>query len=240
MKRTIWVLGCFLLCGVLVADGKPTDGQELEPRKARQPWEWTDEERLAERFDPIKIRERAEDAQRREQALAQDLPDLNQDLSLVRIYGERNPELFLAIEVFRSFLRDAVFSQDPEIRETFRRSMKERHPDLPLDDEFWRRLEEIGTPLLTHIREEAAIFRAANEEGAPKKAHADLEAYLKARDDQAICLLRAQALEKARATFGRVLFDRILYETKAPSMAVVHRQSMGPEQLLFLARGCPE
>jgi len=213
--------------------------EEMQARKVKAPWEWTDEERLAKRFDPADIQERFEDAARREDAVTAALPHLNQDKTMVRIYGDKNPELFLAWEVFRNFIGGPLFSEDPEIRETFRLSVAEQHPDLPLDEEFWLTVESASADFLDHLRKEKAAFAVANEL-PPEQAKAEIDAYLATRNDRDLCRMRTDTLERVRQAVGRVLIDRILYETTAPTMALAHQRSLGPEHFQFIAGGCRE
>src|SRR4051794_19356615 len=121
MNRTI-VLGLALIGVSLHAATMP---------QTTPPWEWSDEERLARRFDPLSIRERAAarpagaatSASRVhsnqmggvEISAAADLPNF--------ISGARNPELFMPFELFSSLI-DHGFAVDAKEQQFFRRSLE--------------------------------------------------------------------------------------------------------------------
>lgn len=80
----------------------PVTAQTSERRK--QPWDYTDEERLEKRFDPASIRERAE------QEFAESRLPRTESLPETRnfIDGRKNPELFMPWELFQTMLMAAL------------------------------------------------------------------------------------------------------------------------------------
>lgn len=91
---------------------EPPGKQAAGEKNAKPAWEWTVEERLATRFDPIQMRQRVE-ANAAPEALRH-LPP-NHDY----LVGFDHPELFLPVEVFQMFTERA-FSMDRVSREITR------------------------------------------------------------------------------------------------------------------------
>lgn len=207
---------------------EPGDGH------AKPAWEWTVEERLAERFEPVEMRRRVE-ANVPPELLPYQTPDSD---SLV---GRDHPELFLPTEVFRVFTERA-FDPDRQRREGARSVYARVYGGaLELDDAFWRDLSILASELLvaeTEARQRWEELVAARVES---RSRAELEG-ARARYSAAwaaTCGPRAEALARARDFFGREAFDRLLYEAVAPSLG--QGGEYGPDAraaLLRRERGC--
>ena len=199
-------------------------GQD-SPRPA---WQWTDEERLAKRYDPSSMRSResayVERSEGRVVAAGRDI-----------VQGERDPELFLPFELYQSLLMQA-FSPLPEASEVFRDGYKERSGGAWFGDDFWQRLEQSARLYLDSIKAQRARAKEYQTAHPGRRAEIDLEA-----DEfgKAACRLRIQSLETVRATFGREAFDRFLYEAVAPSQFSSSVDSdVTADRLRYLAGGC--
>jgi hypothetical protein len=164
------------------------------PAGMKEPWEWTIDERLVNRFDPQKIRER-------EQAYGAAHPQLQsrraEPLSAneirYRIDGHRNPELFLPHELFDYLLHG--FNTDPALQLKTRAAYASCLTRAGFDPEqFWPALESISTPYLA-LRDRKINSRSE----AAEQCHA-----------------RFVALNAARRVFGSDRFDRMLYTAVAP------------------------
>ena len=194
---------------------------------AKEIWQWTDEERLTERFDAASMRSR-ESAYL---ANKTGVPAMGRDV----VRGETNPELFLPFELYQSLLRQA-FSSSPEASQVFRDGFQERYGGKWFGDDFWRRLEQTARPYLESLKAQLALATEYQGARPGRRAEIDREA-----DDSgtAACRLLAQNLEAARTAFGREAFDRFLYEAVAPgqfSVSVVG--DVNADQIRFLAGGC--
>src|SRR5687767_2852133 len=78
------------------------------PFQARNAWEWNDDERLARRFDPAAIRERAY-SERRDSNTGRAIGAQTKDGELPNVVnGQRNPELFLPHELFAQLVMTAL------------------------------------------------------------------------------------------------------------------------------------
>jgi hypothetical protein len=177
--RTLLPAALFLLAaaGIAAISTKP-------------PWEWTIDERLADRFDPAKIQER-------ELAYRSKFPQSRGGHGKVVyvIDGARNPELFLPSELFDVLLRKA-FAADEAKRAAARTSIRPALAPLAQDEKaFWDKLEAITAKYVT------MKFGFAGS------------------DPDARCRARYDALEAAREAYGRYEFDRFLYTVFAPAMS---------------------
>jgi hypothetical protein len=196
---------------------------QTAPEPERQPWEWTLEERLNDRFDPIKVQER-EEAANPGQVQAASAPKTYEEAIAgikkgrqfdYRIDGARNPELFLSFELFDALLTG--LSPNDSTRAMQRRYYEKAPRSLGYGDEmFWTSLASVSGNYL------------AMEKTCTTQACAD-----------AWCATRYDALEAARQLFGREAFNRMLYIVVAPysrkatatldpnHRAAVRRQEMG-------------
>lgn len=210
-----------LVTALFLADG--ARGQD-SPRPA---WQWTEEERIAKRYDPSSMRSR-------EGAFFADTPGpLHRGRDVVE--GAKNPALFLPFELFQSLLMK-TFSPLPEASQVFRDVYQERFGGAWFGDDFWQRLEQTARPYLDSIRTQRA--RAKEYQEAPPERRAEIDSQADELGQEA-CRLRVQSLETVRAAFGREAFDRFLYEAVAASMFHASVDShVSADHLRHLAGGC--
>lgn len=219
MRKTVIGFGLSLL---LLAG--PVLGQD--PTKKN--WQWTDEERLARRYDlsSMHSRESAYIAKTEGAAVA-----AGRDV----VEGDRNPELFLPFELYRGLLMRA-FSPLPEASQVFRDGFQERSGDEWFGHDFWQRLEQTARPYLDSIEAQRSLAKEYQTAHPGRRAEIDRQSEDFGKAD---CRLRAQNLEAARAIFGREAFDRFLYEAVAPDMMMISVSSeVSADHLRHLAGGC--
>jgi hypothetical protein len=168
--------------------------------KAKPAWEWTLDERLAERFDPAKIQERDEayvsmyGAAHPELRSKQTTPRHTGTHLQYGIDGRRNPELFLPHELFESLVRS--FTPDASRRTRTREGFAAGLRCAGFDpDSFWSALEPEVVPYLKWQDRQGGMSGS--------------EVYEK-------CRARHDALEAARQLFGAARFDKMLYTVVAP------------------------
>ena len=181
MKRCV---GCLLLfCAVSMF---------AAPQPGKQPWQWTDEERLAVRFDPHAMAERsAAYAASKTQSLSVGSPSSTHALKYV-IDGRRNPELFMRHELVDDLLRG--FAPEPQ-GEQYRQAINRHLKMLGFDPSgFWVGLAEASHSYLVSRREVDA--RGHGRTGA---------------DENALCAARLGMLTAAEKRFGKERFDQFLY-----------------------------
>ena len=192
---------CLLMLGVsnVLIGGAP---------QSKVPWDWTIEDRLAARFDPDKNRERqlAYEAKYPQAAGANaqnvaaegvEMPARQQHVHMID--GSRNPELFFAYELFDGLMSGLTPDESQRVRQRayFRPSIRA----LGYDDEaFWRSLESVSAKYLPLCFPTTHPIRSAEVKAAA----------------EARCRERYDALEAARALFGRRRFDVLLYTVVAP------------------------
>jgi hypothetical protein len=159
----------------------------------RTPWEWTIEQRLDARFDPIRIRERDEAYVAKYRAAH---PELRADKDRAphtgmryRIDGARNPELFLPHELFDHLLRGVT--SEAGMRSRMRQNSAADLKAAGFDpNSFWPALESLSAQYLPLMQRQGSQSRGDHYE----KCHA-----------------RYAALQSARKWFGPTTFDRMLY-----------------------------
>jgi hypothetical protein len=202
----------------------------------RQPWEWTDEERLAVRYDAKSVAERAAAAAadphgpRFHSQKAGPQPLAKKTMQV--IVGDRNPELFMPYELFDTFLAGGFVQNDPSL---FRQEIDERGAYLELPADFWPVMQEITKTFVTSRREQMRLGRTLNGPDDPRQA--EVQAAIK-RLQAGDCAARADALAEARRRFGRTVIDRLLYELMAPGSLHFSDDPFPPARLLEIARGC--
>ena len=215
-----WLLGA----AALSSAQSPLSADAIEKmRKTKAPEDWTIEERLIVRFDPGDVKERRAAARRdlmKGPALLPEIaeartkpPDPNDETN--NINGQRNPELFLPIEVFEGLLEGA-FAEDPRASRVVRASMQEGLVAAGLDPEtFWQTLEVIARE---PIRAHRDFFKLAMKMGkatpAERKAISAESGVIVGK----LCGPQAATLAEARKRFGAKAFDRFLYRAVAPTM----------------------
>ena len=196
---------------------------------ARRPWELTDDERLAARFDEQNIQERIAASQ------AGRVPGIHPQSSTRRaprfvIDGSRDPELFLKHELFDALLRAIDSNASAKDRERLQ-AMYGRHlPAAGLSmTEFWSTLTRAAAP----YTEARSIQTLRIASGPLSSAQAEVSA----RD---LCRARFTALQAVEGAFGPEKFDKFLYVGVAPSLRVFSETPSAGDAagLKFIAGGC--
>jgi hypothetical protein len=169
------------------------------PPATKQPWEWTPAERAQARLDPAKRLERlrAYDAERRTWRISAKSLPANADV----IDGARNPELYFATELFEVLVRCSFVT----LPDAYPHVIRQRTSDLFKDRADWDRFAAIVAAYARVLKEQNTAANALDKSAvsaiqSPKHAAG------------------ARALREARRVFGRIRFDRMLYETVPVSM----------------------
>lgn len=191
---------------------------------AEEPWLLDDEVRLARRFDPVDAMDRAASAE---------ICRHNDCTTRLFIDGKATPELFLPWELI-THLPDAYRTDNPRLR-SLARTLRERDSrGLKIDQKFWDRLYKAGQPYFDAANSMEARrkrWAAAKEADRPKLLEEQSAAF------DSLCMLAVEALEAARAEFGRATFDRFLYEAVAPGL-VYFSSGETADSLRRDGRGC--
>jgi hypothetical protein len=202
MHRAL-VTGLVAVLSVITSAAQST---RLVPKAA---WDWTIDERIAQRFDRDRIQERTlaykpavNNVRSDSMTAASDATDSKASLSYV-IDGGRNPELFLPHELYDMLL--SGLTPDESLRSKqqgfYRASLRKLGYD---DTAFWNALASVsGAYLPVRFGSQQSSFFSA------KGGRVAVDARCSARFD---------ALEAARRLFGHAEFDRVLYTVVAPTM----------------------
>ena len=182
---------------------------------SRPTWQWTTEERIALRTDPVAARERAGRSGRRIAASVADAFD-----------GRTHPELFLPHEVFTHVMRSGFLSP-PATQDAFRRIVQADAQRVGLPADFWRRLEALS---VLHVGDLTRFTELAT---APVRVQEDVD-----HAQAEACRSGADALQAARREFGEEAFNRFLYEVIARSMFYVADELQDASRMRAEARGC--
>lgn len=219
MQMTAVGLGLSFLLLSAVAHGQ-------EP--AKQIWQWTDEERLAARFNPESMRARVRDAK-----ADGNLRGEEEERDVV--WGTRNPELFMPFEVYRHLIT-TVFTSNLDARGVFRDGYLEDAAGLELGHDFWDRLEVAVRPDLQARAEVRALGRKLAS--TPESQKSSLTRVL-VQTEILACSARQQGLEAARRAFGKEVFDHFLYVAVAPGMGLSSLDSqVSADHMRYLIAGC--
>lgn len=212
--------------------------QEPESRKLREPWEWTEEERLEQRYDPESIwaRNQAIMTEMKEEGADEHSLMAMTETPLVRIHGTHNPALFLPWELFQTLVRNA-FSLEPETRESWRLIYRQQSQQVSLDDDFWRALESSARDYLEIVVKEQGFVRTLNQTSIEERP-ALVSKHLAQRNEQEQCKKMAEAFAVTRRELGEERLLKVLYEAVAPSTFMSHPIARGPEALLYIQGGC--
>jgi hypothetical protein len=185
----------------------------------RRPWQLTSEERLARRFDPEHIRDRqaAYEAAHPRSRPARFIPAGvekadQRNVTVYRIDGRRNPDLFLPHELFDGLLTALV--PDARRREQQRTAYGPGIRALGFNEaDFWEQLEAIASDYV------------ALKHSSPDS------------NEAALCRARHDALRAARNSFGS--FDALLYSVIAPARQVsVATDTDDAARLIAAEKGC--
>jgi hypothetical protein len=222
--------------------------QEAKVRvKPEKPaWQWTLDERLAQRFDPEARRARVaakiaeETAYRKKSEAAGSAPlegaggfvEGNRGKDVDVINGRKNPELFLPLELFTYLIQDAFPPEGVDPSE-YRHMIEERAVVLGFGKDLWARLAKIAALVLTLERQREELARK-NPAAVRMKSGAEMD-----DSDLALCRARAEALARAEVEFGKESFLRLLYQATINSTEVVYDLYEGMEEhQRYLEEGC--
>lgn len=155
-------------------------------------WQWTAEERIAKRVDPV---QRAARRARTHGAPAR-------PAGFTPLDGSREPELFLPVELVTSLILDNA-APHQLMRNRHRAAIEAAGWDFA---QFWVTLDAAAAPYIALMNYSGQLQRQA-------RGRADL-----GRLKPQICAAAADLLSAARTTFGNEAFDRFLYRHVAPSI----------------------
>ncbi len=200
---------------------------------AKQPWEWTDAERLAGRFDPAFLKAiRHLHHAPPPGMFGSDEPD---SYRTGPIYGEINPELILPFEAFNYLLFNVSNDHPGVVSDHFHAMLDARLVSFGYKDPnaFW---SEFGTAVHDHL----VLTRKTYDMDVQLQHATDSERKaIKEKQGFSTCRSRMEALALARAHFGRATFDRLLYTVAAPGVSPGVRPGADEEyQLAFFESGC--
>jgi hypothetical protein len=168
------------------------------PATARRPWEWSDEDRLAERSNDTA-------AARRAAARGHVQPETVYDV----IDGSRDPHLFFEFELFDQMMMLA-YADDARTREVYRESKDTLRQAAGLPADFWERVGAIAAPYRKDRSDEKRLGLAT----ARSRQHEAEQNAVSLR----LCRDRRAALAALRQEFPR--FGEFLYSAIAPTMSM--------------------
>lgn len=216
----------FFLC--LLAGQAGTAFAQPAPSPPKPAWKWTEEERLAARFDAQK------QAERNAADVAAGFTSVD-DANKTSIVGKTHPELLMPGEIFGSLISSA-FMASPEYQLSYRESVEEKAPALGLGASIWDELKEIVTPVLEHERKRRELVEAHRSGQKVETGSSESAVASSLRG----CALRAEALQRLIDLWGRETTLRFLYEVIAPRCNVTNfGQARSAEVLRFVEAGCP-
>lgn len=195
---------------------------------------WTLDERLANRCDPLKARERTREGERASteltaQFVARGLLPPRQSAGATShadiISGRFHPELFLPHELFQDVVHGVAF--DPGYRLVYGPKVEA----AGLSPDFWSRLESLSAAYISDLHEQR---NRLSDKSAAGRARA--MARWVALDRQT-CHDGSLALRAARATFGPAL-DHFMYEYVAPESTAFFDEISDERTLRSREAGC--
>lgn len=208
----------FFIALTLIVSASAYAQQDRE-RGRKEPWEWTDEERAAVRFDRASIAERnaAYEASDPRIDRANVTSEKKGFITLV-IEGKRNPELLFPHELFDMLIGgiDPNESARQKARAHFATGLRALGVN---ETEFWDRVDQAAHDYITA---KVAGHNGPHEAGSRCARH--------------------KALEASETLIGRDTLYRVLYIVVAPG--TFHSESTNfpdpAKQVLRDARGCDE
>jgi hypothetical protein len=211
MKRTSLVALLVVFTGLSVLGAPPN--QDSGSRQMKEPWEWTENERIVARLDPSFVKANSHPRANTPGGYVA-AQGISTDLVLV-IDGSKTPEMFLPSELFTNLL-DA-FQSNATFREGARTIYQQRIITFGFKDPhaFWSELEKVIAPHLALMRDAASLDTRIQEANARDR---NVLVKNKGDLDVALCRSRFRAMTSARAHFGQETFDRFLYTVVAPNL----------------------
>jgi hypothetical protein len=211
---------------------------EKQPPPARKPaWEWTLDERIAKRIDPVQIRERALAS---EKNLVERGGFKPEEVIPVRftVEGWRDPELFMPSELFHSIL-SGVWVEREMARDT-RKRYRQQILDAGWDENlFWQIVEEASAEYWKTTNDRLALQQASSTQPLTLAERRALSIQAESLNVPG-CRLRLEALWTVRQKLGAGKFDRFLYEAIAPKISISSNLPFGNEEwrLRYIESGC--
>lgn len=214
----VWGIGLIGAAASLLVSSSP-----------KEVWQWTLEERIADRTNAALARERVDSSKPGQPQNAENLATI-----VDRFNGKSHPELFLPHEAFETFVTFA-FSGDPRASQGRRDAMTGELGSRGFPPDFWERLRSITAIYVadTNVLQDLGVdTRQAN---IPRRHRAESALELKQKD---LCRSSADAFAAARDQFGREKLDRFLYEVIAVHMFYAADRLPDPKLLRRVAEGC--
>jgi hypothetical protein len=191
-----------------------------DSQAAKAIWQWTLEERLAQRLDPDLIGYRQCRAEAGYRATATEPPNREGETPQNHsVDGSRTPELLLPHELFESLV--AGFAADDAKQKRWREALRPGIVGSGFDEDFfWSTLHSAAGE---YVGNGASQQRTS----APRRHFS-------------VCRAAFVALENARQVLGSERFDRFLYEVMAPRTRVTTATSAADPaaELRDIAEGC--
>lgn len=206
------------------------DWMSAGPPGQKEPWRWTDEERLAARFAPGSAAIRFGQASARA-TLA------GSGAVMDYVEGSTHPALFLRWELFDQLLR-RCFASNAGFRTAERAGVASRVDSLRITDETWLAIENASGDYLARLRKQWAFLEQLDDPHANRARIVSQIEQLQAGQ----CARRLSALDAVTTRLGSDPLDRLLYQGIAPgSFTLSSTTDPDPstaETLLRVARGC--
>lgn len=201
---------------------------------AKEPWEWTVEERLKLRFDAAAVRERvsAHQARRAGRSVATSSVNSGEPIPADYISGKAHPEAYFPSEIVTMFVRSA-YAFDDEAAAEFRLSAAQRTASLGLPEELLSVFAHEAEEFILMMKEEVALRDRMDSAADAPRAAAELQ-ILQSR----LCPVRFALMRRMRQRYGTD-FDRWLYRGLAPDWATaIFTTSRNAETLRNEEQGC--
>ena len=228
---------------LLLLIGSAAKAEVSKSRDVAKPaWEWTVDERLAQRFAPGAMEARAAEHSTEERAFLNRFPEAaagfpeTKETGFPRqvtdsIEGNKTPALFLPFELFDHLLSMGL---PPDANLESQRIIEQRAVALGFGRDLWKRLEKAAAPYLELQRADERRARAKLSPPRPTRAGLEMDS-----DAILYCRARARAFAAAESEFGSKRFLRLLYIGVTPGLAISYVVKDGlADHLRFIDGGC--
>jgi hypothetical protein len=221
-----------LLSCLSVALLTPTLCFAAEPPEKTPAWDWSNDQRLANRCDLNLMRERAS-ASGSGSHIQSDA--VKEDHFVIE--GAKNPELFMPSELFRTLVAglDESSESRKRVREAYAAGIT-RFGWNP--NAFWSKLDTVTAQARAAAARQRSISQTLYT-GSPTERRKAADQTTKLSID--VCRANADALAAANKTFGVAQFRKFLYTVVAPSIVSLTTQGSGSverQRLLYVEGGC--
>jgi hypothetical protein len=224
MNRVFQSLCCTILLA-FSAIGAP------KPAIAKQSWEWSTDERLAARFEPVARAQRVDAAMAQQRAGRTASESVRMQRPVDVITGNTHPELLLPTEVFATMIR-VTFRYDDDLARSVRAATLPKAQALGLPPDFWSIVEAQAKDYIA-VQQRNLELR----EHPIGKSEAELTAAIDALDQQE-CAAGVQALTRLRRIFGVQRFNEFLYTVIAPDVNLTFVSNISAATLKTREEGC--